>query len=90
MAGLTRDYEGMGLEELEQERRNLLSTLTSVASDIGDWKIAKCMEYQAAGMELPYDLDKLHEDRQAARDEIAAIDEAISKAAAAAGSLEEA
>ena len=54
----------------EQEIRNLESKLSSVASNIGDWKIAKCMEYQAMEMEIPYDINELHEQRQAIRDTI--------------------
>lgn len=63
--------------ELEQEIRNLESQLSSNASDIGDWKVAKCMEYQAAGLDMPYDFDELHEARQAVRDEINQIQEQI-------------
>lgn len=63
----------------EQEIRNLQSELTSVVSDIGDWKIAKCMEYQAMGMGAPYDIGKLHEQRQAVRDKIGEIENEIEK-----------
>ena len=61
----------------EQEIRNLQSELTSVVSDIGDWKIAKCMEYQAMGMDAPYDIYELHEQRQAVRDKIGEIENEI-------------
>lgn len=64
-------------EELEQEIRNLEAKLLSVSSDIGDWKVAKCMEYQAAGLEMPYDINKLHEERQAVRDRINKIQEEL-------------
>ena len=60
-------------EQKEQEIRNLTSQLTSTASDIGDWKIAKYNEYVLAGEEAPYDIDELHAARQAIRDEINAI-----------------
>ena len=63
--------------ELEQEIRNLESKLTCVSSSIGDWKVAKCMEYQAAGLEIPYDIGKLHEERQAVRDRINEIQEEL-------------
>ena len=56
--------------ELEQEIINLQSQLTSNASPIGDWKVSKCMEYQIMGMELPYDMNELHEKRQTIRDKI--------------------
>lgn len=63
--------------ELEQEIRNLESQLLSVASDIGDWKVAKCMEYQAAGLDMPYDINELHAKRQAVRDRINEIQEEL-------------
>lgn len=54
----------------EQEIKNLESKLSNVASNIGDWKIAKCIEYQAMEMEIPYDINELHQKRQAVRDTI--------------------
>lgn len=54
----------------EQEIRNLEAALSSTSSDIGDYKIIKCMEYQALGMEMPYDINELNESRQAIRDQI--------------------
>lgn len=64
-------------EELEQEIRNLESQLSSVASNIGDWKIAKCMEYQASGLDMPYDINELHIKRQVVRDKINEIQEEL-------------
>lgn len=61
----------------EQEIRNLTSQLTSTASDIGDWKIAKYNEYILAGEEAPYDIEELHSARQAVRDEINALQEEL-------------
>lgn len=58
------------VEQKEQEIRNLTSSLTSTASPIGDWKVSKYMEYQAMGMEAPYDIYELHTQRQAVRDKI--------------------
>lgn len=43
----------------------LKATLTAT-----DYQIIKCSEYQMAGAGMPYDLMKLHESRQALRDEI--------------------
>ena len=63
--------------ELEQEIRNLESRLLSVASPVGDWKVAKCMEYQIAGLDMPYDNNELHEQRQAIRDRINEIQEEL-------------
>jgi hypothetical protein len=57
-------------ELMEQEIRDLTCDLSSSNSDIGDWKIAKCMEYITLGKEAPYDLAELSEKRQAVRDKI--------------------
>lgn len=65
------------INKLEQEIRNLEASLTSVTSDIGDWKIAKCMEYQFIGITAPYDIFELHRKRQAVRDRINEIQEEI-------------
>lgn len=35
-----------------------------------DYKIIKCYEYQLVGLELPYDIQTLHAERQAIRDQI--------------------
>ena len=39
-----------------------------------DYKIIKCMEYQLAGLPLPYDIETLHLQRQAVRDRIAELE----------------
>ncbi len=51
----------------------LTADLSSAASDIGDWKVAKCYEYALAGLEPPYDITELHAKRQAVRDQINAL-----------------
>lgn len=56
-----------------QQICDLTAELTSTASDIGDWKVAKCYEYSLAGLEAPYDIKELHTKRQAVRDEINAL-----------------
>ena len=58
------------LEKLQAELRILHSKLQADTSDIGDWKIAKCMEYQLRGLKIPYDIEELNEQRQKVRDEI--------------------
>lgn len=35
-----------------------------------DYKIIKCYEYNLAGLDLPYDIEELHTERQALRDKI--------------------
>ena len=65
------------IDKKEQEIRDLTQKLVSPVSSVGDWKVAKCMEYQAMGLEMPYDLEKLHADRQAVRDEINVLQDEI-------------
>lgn len=52
-------------EKLQQKVWELKGELSS-----SDYKIIKCTEAQLAGEESPYDIAKLHEERQALRDEI--------------------
>lgn len=56
--------------QLEQELYDLSTSLSSPASPIGDWKIAKIQEYVLAGNKPPYDIAELHAKRQSARDRI--------------------
>lgn len=39
-----------------------------------DYKVIKCYEYSLAGLELPYDIEALHSEREAIREEIRALD----------------
>jgi hypothetical protein len=39
-----------------------------------DYKVIKCAEYQAAGLQAPHDIAALHVERQAIRDEINALE----------------
>lgn len=62
---------------LEQQIRDLESSLSCNTSPIGDWKVTKCMEYQLAGKELPYDFEELSNQRQAVRDQINELEKQI-------------
>ena len=48
-----------------------------VLLDKTDYKITKCYEYFLAGKQLPYDINALHEERQAFRDEINKLESTI-------------
>lgn len=68
------------LLKAEKERNNkqrriieLTNALSAPTSDIGDYKAIKCLTAAALGKEMPYDLAELEAKRQAARDEINAI-----------------
>lgn len=55
----------------------LRSELSSPASDIGDWKVAKIYEARIKGESDPYDAADLIEKRQAVRDRIAALEKEL-------------
>lgn len=57
-------------EQLEQRIRDLTSQLSSSNSPVGDWKLAKILEYEKLGLESPYDFAEYTAARQAIRDEI--------------------
>lgn len=81
MVEITKEQRNQIRQEIrkkEQLVRDLTEKLSSSVSSVGDWKVAKCMEYQAMGLELPYDLAQLHTERQAVRDEINALQAEIS------------
>lgn len=58
------------IESYEAELRCLKSSLQENSSEIGDWKIVKCMEANLLGEEMPYDVNELNAERQKVRDRI--------------------
>lgn len=42
-----------------------------------DYKIIKCYEYSLAGLDLPYDIQALHAEREAIREEIRKLEEKV-------------
>ncbi|KEJ93031.1 hypothetical protein [Synergistes jonesii] len=61
-------------DEIENEIYRLKLSLTSNASETGDWKIAKYNEYVAAGLNPPFDIAAFHAAREAIREEIRALE----------------
>ena len=57
-------------EKIKQKIAELQSQLSNT-----DYKITKCQEYSLVGLELPYDIEELHKERQAIRDEINKLEE---------------
>ena len=55
-------------ERIEELKNELTSS---------DYKIIKCYEYNLAGLDLPYDLIKLHKKRQDIRNEINELESKI-------------
>lgn len=73
MAETTQDVR----MQKRQEICLLRSELSSPASDIGDWKVAKIYEARIKGESDPYDAADLIEKRQAVRDRIAALEKEL-------------
>ncbi len=69
--------EGATPEEIEamiaQQAQPTIDELKQQLADT-DYKIIKCYEYQMAGLELPYDIQAIHAERQAIRDKIAELE----------------
>lgn len=56
----------------KQEREHKIRMLENRLAQ-SDYKIIKSYEYELAGLELPYDIETLHAERQAIRDQINAL-----------------
>lgn len=60
--------------EAEEKKQAKIKELQSELNE-SDYKIIKCNEYELAGLELPYDIEELHKQRQALRDKINKLQE---------------
>lgn len=71
-ARLPLNDESIALIKKQEEnkfKKHRISQLKMLISNT-DYQIIKCVEYQSLGKDMPYDIVKLHEERQAFRDEI--------------------
>ena len=64
--GLNKPKEPTPQEQIKTLEAKIAST---------DYKVIKCYEYSLAGLELPYDIALLHEEREAIREQIRALEE---------------
>ena len=58
---------------MERDRkRELILDIESLKSELqeSDYKVIKCAEAMAVGADMPYDVESLHNERQALRDKI--------------------
>lgn len=62
-------YQEILDKDAEEEKQAKIKELQSKLNE-SDYKIIKCNEYKLAGLEIPYDIEELHKQRQALRDEI--------------------
>lgn len=56
-------------KKTEQQKQMKIVQLQQQLNDT-DYKIIKCQEYSLAGLELPYNIEELHTQRQSVRDQI--------------------
>lgn len=67
----TVQSSAMSQEQLASQKViDLQAQLSSTSSEIGDYRIVKCMEASLLGQEMPYDLEALVKARQKVRDQI--------------------
>lgn len=59
---------------LQKSKENEIKSLKSQLSST-DYQVIKCYEYSLAGLELPYDITLLHEEREAIREQIRALED---------------
>ena len=64
-------------DELRDRRYMEIERLKSELQE-SDYKVIKCAEAMAVGMEMPYDAESLHKERQALRDKINELEKAMS------------
>jgi hypothetical protein len=55
---------------LPEQIKNLEGQIAST-----DYQVIKCYEYSLAGLELPYDIQELHNSREAIREQIRELEE---------------
>lgn len=68
--GLTEiEVEDIEMSEVEEPIEIKIERLKQELSET-DYKIIKCYEYQLIGLELPYDIQKFHTERQEIRNKI--------------------
>ena len=63
-------------EELRDRRYMEIERIKSELQE-SDYKVIKCAEAMAIGVELPYDVANLHNERQALRDKINELEEQL-------------
>ena len=69
------EAEREAMAELEEIRRQISDLKATLEQS--DYKIIKCQEYAFIGLELPYDVEALHAERQSLRDQINELEKTI-------------
>ena len=66
-------------EQVVDDNGLLLSEIKRLKSELqeSDYKVIKCAEAMAVGVEMPYNITELHKERQALRDKINKLEEQL-------------
>ena len=66
-------------EQVVDDNGLLLSEIERIKSELqeSDYKVIKCAEALTIGAEMPYDVESLHNERQALRDKINELEKAV-------------
>jgi hypothetical protein len=60
----------------EAQKRSQIQFLAEQLAST-DYQVIKCYEYSLAGLELPYDIQELHNSREAIREQIRELEEQL-------------
>ena len=57
---------------IDEQQANIHMEIERLKSELqeSDYKVIKCVEAMAVGVDMPYDVESLHNERQALRDKI--------------------
>lgn len=79
---IAEDAQIVDNEQAVYDNGLLLSEIERLKSELqeSDYKVIKCAEAMAVSAEMPYDVASLHNERQALRDKINALEKAVGDA----------
>ena len=65
---------------IDEQQANIQMEIERIKSELqeSDYKVIKCAEALTIGAEMPYDVESLHNERQALRDKINELEKAMS------------
>ena len=76
----TKDLEfGDYQISIDEQQANIQMEIERLKSELqeSDYKVIKCAEAMTVGAEMPYDVARLHKERQALRDKINKLEEQL-------------
>lgn len=76
----TKDLEfGDYQISIDEQQANIQMEIERLKAELqeSDYKVIKCAEAMAVGVEMPYDMTALHKERQAMRDKINKLEQQL-------------